>query len=167
MKPGSKVNTPCSLVRAEISRASGPMVPETAFSEVVFPVARFLSSYFVLMRCSDGDVCGFVYDPAALHGRTSESREPILKPRKPARCSRTGTYAHSSARTELKGARTLPISAHSARRSECSANSRVRFSPPPSHTSCGIYRRGRRYPRFSACRYRTDGNWSKLRPADP
>src|ERR1700722_7543344 len=83
MKPGSKVNTPCSLVRAEISRASGPMVPETAFSEVVFPVARFLSSYFVLMRCSDGDVWGFVYDPAALHGRTSESREPNLKPRKP------------------------------------------------------------------------------------
>src|SRR5580692_10544799 len=79
MNPGSKVNTPCSLVRFEMSSASGPIVPETAFSEVVFPVARFLSSYFVLMRCSDRgvwvDLWGFVYDPAALHGRTSESRE--------------------------------------------------------------------------------------------
>src|ERR1700690_3042592 len=53
MNPGSKVNTPCSLVRFEISSASGPMVPETAFIGVVLPVVRFLSSYFVLMRCSD------------------------------------------------------------------------------------------------------------------
>src|ERR1700722_7543241 len=56
MKPGSKVNTPCSLVRLEMSSASGPMVPDTAFSRLVFPVARFLSSYFVLMSFSDGDV---------------------------------------------------------------------------------------------------------------
>jgi hypothetical protein len=37
-----------------MSSASGPMVPETAFSAVVFPVARFLSSYFVLMRFPTG-----------------------------------------------------------------------------------------------------------------
>src|ERR1700716_1746111 len=54
MKPGSKVNTPCSLVRLEMSSASGPMVPVMAFITLVFPVARFLSSYFVLMRYSDG-----------------------------------------------------------------------------------------------------------------
>src|SRR5271156_3520332 len=58
MNPGSKVNTPCSLVRFEISSASGPMVPETAFIGVVLPVARFLSSYFVLMLCSDRGVRG-------------------------------------------------------------------------------------------------------------
>src|SRR3984957_16003789 len=72
MKPGSNVNTPCSLVKLEMSSASGPMVPETAFRRVAFPVARFLSSYFVLMRFSDGL---FALGSAALHGRTSESRE--------------------------------------------------------------------------------------------
>src|SRR6202022_1551217 len=56
MKPGSKVNTPCSLVRLEMSIASGPMVPARAFIRLVLPVARFLSSYFVLMRYSDGMV---------------------------------------------------------------------------------------------------------------
>src|ERR1700676_4353890 len=75
MKPGSKVNTPCSLVRLEMSRPSGPMVPETAFRRVVFPVARFFSSNFVLMRFSDG---WFALGSAALHGRTSESREHFL-----------------------------------------------------------------------------------------
>src|SRR4030088_3546307 len=54
MKPGSKVNTPCSLIRLEMSSASGPMDPVMAFITLVFPVARFLSSYFVLMRYSDG-----------------------------------------------------------------------------------------------------------------
>src|SRR5277367_6128915 len=54
MNPGSKVNTPCSLSRLEMSRASGPIVPETAFIGLVLPVARFMSSYFVLMRLSDG-----------------------------------------------------------------------------------------------------------------
>src|SRR4030088_798329 len=58
MKPGSKVNTPCSLIRLEMSSASGPMVPVMAFITLVFPVARFLSSYFVLMRYSDGDGFG-------------------------------------------------------------------------------------------------------------
>src|ERR1700681_4591310 len=76
MKPGSKVNTPCSLVRLEMSSASGPMVPETAFRGVVFPVARFFSSNFVLMRFSDG---WFALGSAALHGRTSESREHFLR----------------------------------------------------------------------------------------
>src|SRR6202166_1825348 len=76
MKPGSKVNTPCSLVRLEMSSASGPMVPETAFRRVVFPVARFFSSNFVLMRFSDG---WFALGSAALHGRPSESREHFLR----------------------------------------------------------------------------------------
>src|ERR1700730_421462 len=58
MKPGSKVNTPCSLIRLEMSSASGPMVPVMAFITLVFPLARFLSSYFVLMRYSDGDGFG-------------------------------------------------------------------------------------------------------------
>src|ERR1700694_3782722 len=58
MKPGSKVNIPCSLVRLEMSSASGPMVPEMAFIRLVLPVVRFLSSYFVLMRYSDGMVFG-------------------------------------------------------------------------------------------------------------
>src|SRR5258708_16111501 len=51
MNPGSKVKTPWSLVRFEMSSTSGPIVPETAFSRLVFPVVRFLSSYFVLIRC--------------------------------------------------------------------------------------------------------------------
>src|SRR4029077_12255651 len=58
MKPGSKVNNACSLVRLDMSSASGPMVPAMAFSGLVFPAARFLSSYFVLMRYSDGDGLG-------------------------------------------------------------------------------------------------------------
>src|SRR5260370_42703745 len=58
MKPGSNVKTPCSLIKWEMSSASGPMVPAMAFSGLVFPVARFLSSYFVLMRYSDGDGLG-------------------------------------------------------------------------------------------------------------
>src|SRR5882672_9806191 len=41
-----------------MSSASGPMVPGMAFIRLVFPVARFLSSYFVLMRYSDGDGFG-------------------------------------------------------------------------------------------------------------
>src|ERR1700684_3390597 len=51
MNPGSEVKTPGSLVRFEISSTSGPIVPEMAFSWLVFPVDRFLSSYFVLIRC--------------------------------------------------------------------------------------------------------------------
>src|SRR5580700_8103546 len=51
MNPGSKVKTPWSLVRFEMSSTSGPIVPEMAFSRLVFPVERFLSSYFVLIRC--------------------------------------------------------------------------------------------------------------------
>ena len=35
-----------------MSSTSGPMVPDSAVSSLVLPVARFLSSYFVLMRCS-------------------------------------------------------------------------------------------------------------------
>src|ERR1700691_5327613 len=120
MKPGSKVNTPCSLVRLDMSSDSGPMVPETAFSGVVFPVARFLSSYFVLMRFPDG---WSALGSAALHGRTSESREHALG------------RARRRARTHLKiraalGAETLQ-----------SAEPRLW---QPQHISCGIYRRGRR-----------------------
>src|ERR1700727_2820828 len=162
MNPGSKVNTPCSLVRFEMSSASGPIVPETAFSGVVFPVARFLSSYFVLMRCSDRgvwvDLWGFVYDPAALHGRTSESRE-----RPP---NRAGSRIHTrQVERRHSGRRQL------RRRHRRFAPARLRneiesrLSPPP-RTSCGIYRRDRRYPQFSACPCRTDGSWSTLRPAD-
>src|SRR5882672_7755588 len=91
MKPGSKVNTPCSLIRFEMSSASGPMVPVMAFIRLVFPVARFLSSYFVLMRYSDGDGFG-AFRPAALHGRTSESRERIPSAR---------LHARSQARADL------------------------------------------------------------------
>src|SRR5271154_6239943 len=50
MKPGSKVKTPWSLVRFEILSTSGPIVPEMASSWLVFPVVRFFSSYFVLIR---------------------------------------------------------------------------------------------------------------------
>src|SRR6202020_283897 len=73
------VKTPCSLVRLEMSSASGPMVPETAFNTLVFPVARFLSSYFVLMRLSDEGL-GSLKDPqpcTAVHrnqGSASKAR---------------------------------------------------------------------------------------------
>src|SRR6202161_424485 len=115
MKPGSNVNTPCSLVRLEMSSASGPMVSETAFRRVVFPVARFFSSNFVLMRFSDG---WFALGSAALHGRTSESREHFLG------------RARGRARTHFKiraalGAETL----------RSSAETRLW---QPSHISCGI-----------------------------
>src|ERR1700688_1285244 len=151
MKPGSKVNTPCSLVRLEMSSASGPMVPETAFRRVVFPVARFFSSNFVLMRFSDG---WFALGSAALHGRTSESREHSLTR------ARTQGAHEVKARTDSRRARIPP------RATETLESVRLRLLQPP-HTSCGIYRRARRYPQFSACRYRTDGSWSKLQPADP
>src|ERR1700722_14739523 len=39
------------------------------------PVARFFSSYFVLMRFSDGMVPS-IWNFAELHGRTGESRAP-------------------------------------------------------------------------------------------
>src|SRR5882672_7954117 len=149
MKPGSKVNTPCSLIRFEMSSASGPMVPVMAFIRLVFPVARFLSSYFVLMRYSDGDGFG-AFRPAALHGRTSESRERIPSAR---------LHARSQARADLFEIRAAEAQVEGQTRG-------FRLSPLP-HTSCGTYRRDRRYPQFSACRYRTDGSWSKPRPADP
>src|SRR5258707_13122691 len=76
MKPGSKVNTPCSLIRFEMSSASGPMVPVMALIRLVFPLARFLCSYFVLMRYPDADGLG-AFSPAALHARTSESTQRI------------------------------------------------------------------------------------------
>src|ERR1700734_4252314 len=150
MNPGSNVNMPCSLTRLEMSRASGPIVPETAFRALVLPVARFLSSYFVLMRLSDGGVwvrfsarslarpyigikgghlIWFVCWTTCVRKRRAEAREPwagMIDEDKPA----------------------------------------SRLSQLP-HISCGIYRRDRRYPRFSACRYRTDGSWSRLRPANP
>src|ERR1700679_4319018 len=49
---------------------SGLKVPEMASSWLVFPVLRFLSSYFVLIR--DVRRMSFV-QRAALHGRTTES----------------------------------------------------------------------------------------------
>src|SRR5258708_1275148 len=91
MKPGSNVNTPCSLVRLEMSSTSGPMVPGLAFSRVVFPVARFLSSYFVLMRFPDGDGVWFLLHFAPFHGCTSESRERVLGARSYARGARLGS----------------------------------------------------------------------------
>src|SRR5450631_2969401 len=57
MKPGSNVKTFRSLVKFEILITSGPMVPDIESSWVDLPVARFLSSYFVLMRFSDRRVC--------------------------------------------------------------------------------------------------------------
>src|SRR5580704_8894326 len=82
MKPGSNVNTPCSLVRFEMSSTSGPIVPEMAFSRLVFPVVRFLSSYFVLIRCIRR-LCFHCFRPqpcTAVHrnqAHTSPKREPL------------------------------------------------------------------------------------------
>src|ERR1700723_1164582 len=67
MKPGSKVKTPCSFVRLEMLITSGPIVPEMASNWLVFPVVRFLSSYFVLIRVSDGS--GSYVQPRSLARR--------------------------------------------------------------------------------------------------
>src|ERR1700680_1111551 len=146
MKPGSKVNTPCSLVRLEMSSASGPMVPETAFRRVVFPVARFFSSNFVLMRFSDG---WFAFRIRSLPRPYIGIKGALLR-----------------ARTNSRRARTLGAHELRAVSTETLESVQLRLLQPP-HTSCGIYRRARRYPQFSACRYRTDGSWSKPQPADP
>jgi len=52
MKPGSKVKTPCSLLRAAMSSTSGPMVPERTGSVDFFPEATSSSSnvLFVMGR---------------------------------------------------------------------------------------------------------------------
>src|SRR6202051_474328 len=118
MKPGSKVNTPCSLVRLEMSSASGPMVPETAFRRVVFPVARFFSSNFVLMRFSDG---WFALGSAALHGRTSESREHSLT-----RARTQGAHG-LKARTDSRRARTQGAREFRAARQKRSSQSGLGF----------------------------------------
>src|SRR5260370_33650938 len=81
MKPGSKVNTPCSLIRLEISSASGPMVPVMAFIRLVFPVARFLSSYFVLMRYSDGDGVQAPQPCTAVHRNQGSVPQPRTRRR--------------------------------------------------------------------------------------
>src|SRR5580704_10362184 len=119
MKPGSKVNTPCSLVRLDMSSASGPMVPVMAFSGLVFPVARFLSSYFVLMRYYDGDGFGsfrprslarsYIGIKGAAHRRATAGRRRRARSR----------------------ARTLEIRARNA---DEEATGELRLSPLP-HTS--------------------------------
>src|SRR5579871_1013809 len=52
MNPGSKVNTPRSLVRWAMFKTSGPMVPGTASSNAVLPVVRSFSSYCLFIRVS-------------------------------------------------------------------------------------------------------------------
>src|SRR5271163_2903282 len=86
MKPGSKVNTPWSLVKFEMLSTSGPIVPEMASNWLVFPVARFLSSYFVLIRCIRriSFVCS---NCPALHGRKTESSRRVAS-RDPTRTAR-------------------------------------------------------------------------------
>src|SRR6267142_486028 len=73
MNPGSNVKTFRSLVKWEMLITSGPMVPDIDSSSADLPVARFFSSYFVLMPFSDGIVRS-IWNFAALHGRTGESR---------------------------------------------------------------------------------------------
>src|SRR6266403_563388 len=73
MNPGSNVKTFISLVKWEMLITSGPMVPDMESSCVDLPVARFFSSYFVLMRFSDGMIPS-IWNPAELHGRSGESR---------------------------------------------------------------------------------------------
>src|SRR5260370_22926830 len=65
---------------------SGPMVPDMESSSVDLPLARFFSSYFVLMRFSDGMVPS-IWNSAGLHGRTGESRAGAGCARRAARCA--------------------------------------------------------------------------------
>src|ERR1700735_1277794 len=135
---------------------SGPIVPEMASSKLVFPVARFFSSYFVLIRCI---------------------RRVCLVCLTPQRCTAVqGNQAYTSRRREPP--RRVHLIADGLRafkgRACCAprADREIRPLPVPpvlpvSRTSCETCRRDRRCPQFSACPCRTDGSWNKLRPANP
>src|SRR6202012_1596091 len=78
-----------------MSRTSGPIVPEMAFSWLVLPVVRFLSSYFVLIRLSDSYLFR-LFQAAALHGRTTESSACVAEARTSSRVPEEVRFCVSS-----------------------------------------------------------------------
>src|SRR5450631_1806980 len=167
MNPGSNVKIFRSLVKLEMLTSSGPMVPDLESSCVDLPVARFFSSYFVLMRFSDRlwYVQYATRQPCTVvqgnQGHTSCAQYPARRGRREAAGSRPPPEGGDRRSLREMHARSR------APRMRDQDGRKIRPSQRPPRTSYGTCPRVRRYPQPSACRYRTDGSSNKPRPAGP